>query len=77
MVERRPTLGILAHVVLILGVIVVALPVYITFVASTHTAAEVVQSPMPMLPGSHVIENYTRPCSAPAARRDRTRRSAA
>ncbi len=59
MVERRPTLGILAHVVLILGVIAVALPVYITLVASTHTAAEVVQSPMPMLPGSHAIENYT------------------
>jgi len=59
MVERRPTLGILAHVVLILGVLLVAFPVYITFVASTHTAAEVVQSPMPMLPGAHMIENYT------------------
>ena len=59
MVERRPTLGILAHVVLILGVLLVAFPVYITFVASTHTAAEIVQSPMPMLPGSHLIENYT------------------
>jgi sn-glycerol 3-phosphate transport system permease protein len=59
MVERRPTLGILAHVVLLLGVFAVALPVYITFVASTHTAAEVVQAPMPMLPGSHLIENYT------------------
>ena len=59
MVERRPTLGLLAHAVLIVGVFVVGLPVYITFVASTHTAAEVVQSPMPMLPGSHLIENYT------------------
>ncbi len=59
MVERRPTLGILAHVVLLIGVFAVALPVYITFVASTHTAAEVVQSPMPMLPGSHLIQNYT------------------
>jgi sn-glycerol 3-phosphate transport system permease protein len=59
MVERRPTLGILAHVILILGVLVVALPVYITFVASTHTAQEVVQRPTPMLPGSHFIENYT------------------
>jgi sn-glycerol 3-phosphate transport system permease protein len=58
MVERRPTLGILAHVVLMLGVLVVAFPVYITFVASTHTAAEVVQSPMPLLPGSHFVENY-------------------
>jgi sn-glycerol 3-phosphate transport system permease protein len=59
MVERRPTLGMLAHVILILGVLVVALPVYITFVASTHTAQEVVQRPMPMLPGSHFIDNYT------------------
>jgi sn-glycerol 3-phosphate transport system permease protein len=59
-VERRPTLGILAHAVLVLGVLLVALPVYITFVASTHTAAEVVQAPMPMLPGSHLIENYTK-----------------
>lgn len=59
MVERRPTLGILAHVVLILGVLVVAFPVYLTFVASTHTAVEIVQAPMPLLPGSHLIENYT------------------
>ena len=58
MVERRPTLGILAHVILMLGVLVVALPVYIAFVASTHTAAEVEQSPMPMLPGPHLIDNY-------------------
>lgn len=58
MVERRPTLGILAHVILILGVIIVAFPVYITFVASTHTAEEVLQTPMPLLPGTHLIENY-------------------
>ncbi len=58
MVERRPTLGILAHVILILGVILVAFPVYITFVASTHTAEEVLQTPMPLLPGTHLIDNY-------------------
>lgn len=58
MVERRPLLGIMAHLVLILGVAVVAFPVYITFVASTHTAAEVLQTPMPLLPGSHLLENY-------------------
>ena len=58
MVERRGTLGILAHVVLILGVLIVAFPVYLTFVASTHTASEVVQRPMPLLPGTHLLENY-------------------
>jgi sn-glycerol 3-phosphate transport system permease protein len=59
MVERRPLLDLLAHLILIVGVLVVALPVYITFVASTHTAQEVVQRPAPMLPGAHFIENYT------------------
>ncbi len=59
MVERRPALDFLAHLILIIGVLVIALPVYITFVASTHTAQEVVQRPMPMLPGSHTIENYS------------------
>ncbi len=58
MVERRPTLGLLAHAVLLLGVLIVAFPVYLTFVASTHTASEIVQSPMPLLPGSHFAENY-------------------
>jgi sn-glycerol 3-phosphate transport system permease protein len=58
-VERRPTLGILAHSVLLLGVLIVAFPVYLTFVASTHTAQEIQQAPMPLLPGSHMIENYT------------------
>ncbi|MDR7377344.1 sn-glycerol 3-phosphate transport system permease protein [Rhodoferax ferrireducens] len=58
MVERRSFAGMLAHVILILGVIIVAFPVYITFVASTHTASEMVQMPIPMLPGSHFVDNY-------------------
>ncbi len=59
MVERRLTLGILAHVILILGVLVVAFPVYVTFVASTHTMDEVIQVPMSLLPGSQFLDNYT------------------
>ena len=50
MVERRPWLVFISHAVLLLGVAVVAFPVYITFVASTHTAQDIVQTPMPMLP---------------------------
>jgi len=52
-VERRATLGILAHAVMILGMLIVAFPLYLAFVASTHTAQEIVQSPMPLLPGAH------------------------
>ena len=58
MVERRPTLGILAHLVLLLGVAIVAFPLYVTFVASTLSPEEIVHAPMPLLPGSHLVENY-------------------
>ena len=59
MVERRPLLTALSHLVLILGVLVVAFPMYLTFVASTQTAQAIVQTPMPLLPGTHLLENYT------------------
>ena len=58
MIETRPLLTFISHVILALGVAIVALPVYVTFVASSHTAQEVLQAPMPMLPGSHLVENY-------------------
>jgi sn-glycerol 3-phosphate transport system permease protein len=58
MVERRPWLAFLSHAVMLLGVLVVAFPVYITFVASTHTAQEIVQTPMPLLPGGQLVHNY-------------------
>ncbi|NCP40760.1 MAG: sn-glycerol-3-phosphate ABC transporter permease UgpE [Rhodoferax sp.] len=59
MVERRPFLTFLSHAVLVLGVLVVAFPLYLTFIASTQTAQAIVQTPMPLLPGGHFIENYT------------------
>ena len=58
MVERRPWLDRLSHLILIIGVLVIAFPVYITFVASTHTTEAVVQVPMPLLPGTHLLDNY-------------------
>ncbi len=60
MVERSPFLKFIAHAVMILGVLIVAFPLYLAFVASTHTAQEIVQSPMPLLPGSHLWETYTK-----------------
>jgi sn-glycerol 3-phosphate transport system permease protein len=58
MVERSRFLTFLAHAVMILGVIIVAFPLYLAFVASTHTAQEIVQAPMPLLPGSNMWETY-------------------
>ena len=36
MVENRPVLSFVSHVVLAIGIAIVALPLYVTFVASTH-----------------------------------------
>jgi sn-glycerol 3-phosphate transport system permease protein len=58
MVENRPVLTFASHLVLALGVAVIAFPVYITFVASTLAADEVLQAPMPLVPGTHLLENY-------------------
>ncbi|MGA2549055.1 MAG: sn-glycerol-3-phosphate ABC transporter permease UgpE [Burkholderiaceae bacterium] len=58
MVERRPGLDILSHLVLIAGVMVVALPVYVAFVASTLTLDETLAVPMQLVPGSQLMENY-------------------
>ncbi|MBL8333647.1 MAG: sn-glycerol-3-phosphate ABC transporter permease UgpE [Rubrivivax sp.] len=59
MVENRPAATVLSHLVLVLGVLIVAFPVYITFVASTQTAEQIVQNvPMSLLPGDHMLESY-------------------
>jgi len=59
MVERRPWLDVLSHGILILGVIVIAFPVYVTFVASTLPLEEIMVAPMPLVPGDRLIENYS------------------
>lgn len=57
MVENRPWLGVLTHLVLILGVIVIALPVYIAVIAATHGPTALASGTMPMLPGGELFNN--------------------
>jgi len=58
MVEHRPFGTALSHLVLIAGVAIVALPLYVGFVASTLSFDQVTTVPMPMTPGTHLLENY-------------------
>ena len=52
MVERDKVGRAISHLVLMLGVIVVAFPVYVTLIASTQTSEQIVQqAPMSMAPG--------------------------
>jgi len=59
MVENRPWLDFLAHAILITGVVLVAFPLYVTFVASTLTYDQIVTVPMPLVPGDQMFENYS------------------
>jgi sn-glycerol 3-phosphate transport system permease protein len=58
LVENRPFATFLAHAVLVLGVLVVAFPIYVAFTASTQTLPDVLQAPMPLLPGDRLLESY-------------------
>ena len=58
MIENNRFLDILTWVVLAVGIAIIGFPVYVTFVASTLTAQEVLQAPMTLVPGGHFLENY-------------------
>ena len=59
MVERRPLLTVLTHAGLALGIVVVAFPLYVTFVASTLTLDQVLEVPMRLVPGDQFWANYS------------------
>ncbi len=58
MIEKRPISSLIGHLILILGIIIVAFPIYYTFVASTMTSTQIIRPPISLLPGDHFVENY-------------------
>src|SRR5580704_9781711 len=58
MVEHRRFGNLLPHIVLLIGVAIVAFPVYMAVIASTHDNAVIANGQMPLTPGSHGFENY-------------------
>jgi sn-glycerol 3-phosphate transport system permease protein len=58
MIEHRPGFRIFCHAMLMLGVATLVFPLWIAFVASTHTAERMLEVPMPLWPGGHMLENY-------------------
>ncbi len=58
MIQNNLASRIVAHTILILGVLIVAFPIYYTFVASTHSLQTILRPPLPLLPGDRFFENY-------------------
>ena len=57
MIENRPITTFISHLSLILGVFLVAFPIWITFVAASHDAVRMTQIPLPLLPGDQFFIN--------------------
>lgn len=60
MVENRPFTKFMAYLTLMIGVLVVAFPVYLAIMASTFDTATIINGNMPLLPGDQAGENYSR-----------------
>ncbi|MFQ5973413.1 MAG: sn-glycerol-3-phosphate ABC transporter permease UgpE, partial [Alphaproteobacteria bacterium] len=58
MVENRPLLSFATHAVLLLGILVMGFPVWVTFVASTHDIPSIMSGRIPLWPGEFLWENY-------------------
>lgn len=59
MIERRPLATFLSHLIVIVGVLIVAFPVVLALVATTQTSEQIVQSfPMSMVPGDNIWSSF-------------------
>ena len=58
MVERRRFGDLIPHLILLLGVGIVAFPVYLCFVGSTHEQSVIANGQMPITPGPLFWETY-------------------
>lgn len=58
MVENRPWLNFFSHCSLWIAVLLICFPIYLAFVASTHTETDVISVPISLLPGDQMIQNY-------------------
>ncbi|HBQ22096.1 MAG TPA: sn-glycerol-3-phosphate ABC transporter permease UgpE [Alphaproteobacteria bacterium] len=59
MIDRRPLLDIITHLVLIIGVIAVCFPLWMTLVASTHAPEALSSGRIPLWFGDRAWENFS------------------
>ena len=60
MIENRKGFDLFCHAVLILGVALIAFPVYVAFCAASMNEQQVFSVPLSLVPSTHFIENITR-----------------
>jgi sn-glycerol 3-phosphate transport system permease protein len=56
--SARRAMDWLPHAILLAGIAIVAFPIYVTLIASTLSVSDIVNAPMPLVPGSHGLDSY-------------------
>ena len=59
MIERTPVLDFITQAILVLSLVALLMPLWVVFVAASHDYQTVNQVPMPLWPGSHLLENLS------------------
>lgn len=54
----RRLIDLVPHIVLIVGVLIFAFPIYVTLIGSTWDAATIGRGNLPMIPGGEALNNY-------------------
>jgi sn-glycerol 3-phosphate transport system permease protein len=67
MVTARHTAWI-PHAVLSAGLVLVLLPIYVAFVASSHELPDILEAPMTLMPGSRLLANFGEALTAGTAK---------
>ncbi|MFN2357381.1 MAG: sn-glycerol-3-phosphate ABC transporter permease UgpE [Desulfotignum sp.] len=57
MVEKKSVSYYLNHLIIIIGILVIGFPLWITFVAASHDMVRMAQAPLPLWPGDRFFEN--------------------
>jgi sn-glycerol 3-phosphate transport system permease protein len=57
MIERTPLLNILTHLILISGLVLILIPIWLAFVAASHTLQAVNAAPVEFWPGDQLLIN--------------------
>ena len=57
MIENRPILDFITYLVLILGIVIIAFPIWVMFVGASHDGIRMLQVPIPLLPGGQFFQN--------------------
>ncbi len=58
MVENRPISKLVSHLILMIGVAIVAFPVYLALVASSSDPTTIANGQLGLIPEGHLLENY-------------------